>query len=803
MSRPASTTLRCLLIGVLIWATGCHPTQPFYLHEDGDLSHYLEKATEVEHADVDQMPLAEVQHAEKPLTLSNPEYREIWELSLEEVVSISMANSKIVRGGTAVRLQNGQLVSGTGEGSLTLNSVSRAFASTYDPAIVESNPGNSANGPSTDSGVAGVRAGVEAALSEFDAQVSVVGNDGNGAIASHSDRPQNIPPGQAFGLPQVETTSGGLTSQVTKRSAEGTTFAFRNVTNYNRGFTRPLGFQPLESTWTTAFEVEARHPLLRGRGAMINRMPVTIARIGTDIEIRSLQANLQDMLNNIETRYWDLYLAYRNLETAKIGRDSSLVTWRIIYDKWQAGTEPVQQEAQAREQYFAFRAQVETALRELYNNENELRLLMGLSATDGRLIRPKDEPTLAQVNFDWNEILVESVARRPELAGKRWEIKQRELELIWARNQLLPQLDVGAMYRWVGLGDDLINADRNGLNYPAAGSTAFDELTEGNYQEWGLFFSYAMPVGFRRELAGVRHAQLRLAREQALLEDMELDVSHGLARAIRNLDANYQLAQTNANRWAASQKEVESVEALYRGGKASLDLVLEAQRRRAQGQAAFWSAVCEYNKAIADVHTRKGSIMDYNGIAFEEGGWPDKAYWDAKGRARERDAALYMDYGWTRPGVISRGPGETVAPSIDGVHMEMPGQEYYEEIPAPEPTPANPSTEMIPTPEVEPMLPEARSTSRRATEVAVSQEAADQEVVAPAMVAAPLAARPVAARSAASRPVAPRAAVAASPAGNPLRSSSASSRRDSAVRPASYDESSSDNASPYSYTADR
>jgi hypothetical protein len=56
-----------------------------------------------------------------------------------------------------------------------------------------------------------------------------------------------------------------------------------------------------------------------------------------------------------------------------------------------------------------------------------------------------------------------------------------------------------------------------------------------------LLFQYQMPIGFRRELAGVRHAQLRLARDKALLEDMELDVSHGLSQAIRNLDTNLSL----------------------------------------------------------------------------------------------------------------------------------------------------------------------------------------------------------------------------------------------------------------------
>jgi outer membrane protein TolC len=417
-------------------------------------------------------------------------------------------------------------------------------------------------------------------------------------------------------------------------------------------------------------------------------MPIVLARIGTDVEILGVQDQLQDMLNNLELRYWDLYLRYRNLETAKVGRDSALVTWRIVYDKFVNDVEPVQAEAQAREQYFSFRAQVENALRELYDAENELRLLMGLAATDCRLIRPKDDPTLARVEFDWCEILAESIARRPELIQQRWVVKYRELELIQARNFLLPQLDVGAFYRWLGVGDDLIHANPNNINFPSPGSDAWSELTEGDFQEWGFLLSYNMPVGFRRELAGVRHAQLRLARDKAFLEDMELDVSHGLAKSVRHLDTSFQLSQTNANRWAASQKEVEAMEALYRGGRVALNDVLEAQRRRAIAQASFWQSVTEYNKAIADLHTRKGSIMEYNGICFEEGPWPQKAYWDALGRARERDAGTYIDYGWTRPKVVSRGEIPQVAPGIDAFSHE--GLPSAEEVQTPEPTPAQP-----------------------------------------------------------------------------------------------------------------
>lgn len=91
-------------------------------------------------------------------------------------------------------------------------------------------------------------------------------------------------------------------------------------------------------------------------------------------------------------------------------------------------------------------------------------------------------------------------------------------------------------------------------------------------------------------------------------------------------------------------------------GKSTLDLVLDAQRRRAQAQIDYYRALSEYNKSIAEVHFRKGSLLEYNNVHLAEGPWADKAYWDALGHARERDASYYLNYGYTRPNVISQGP---------------------------------------------------------------------------------------------------------------------------------------------------
>ena len=91
----------------------------------------------------------------------------------------------------------------------------------------------------------------------------------------------------------------------------------------------------------------------------------------------------------------------------------------------------------------------------MYAAEAQLRYMMGLAATDGRLIRPADEPTTAKVAFDWAETQGEAMARNVDLRRQRWRVKQRELELISAKNYLLPRLDAVGQYRWLGLGDDL------------------------------------------------------------------------------------------------------------------------------------------------------------------------------------------------------------------------------------------------------------------------------------------------------------------------------------------------------------
>src|SRR3972149_453515 len=148
-----------LVLSASVLATGCQPQQPFYCKEDGDLSHYLDVATDIEYPDVDEPSLDEVNCAQAPLTLKNTDNYEMWDLALEEAVRITLCNSQVMR-------QLGARVQSFAPETISQNIISPvALTTTYDPALVESGTG-APTGLNFASGQ-----GMESALSEFDAQL--------------------------------------------------------------------------------------------------------------------------------------------------------------------------------------------------------------------------------------------------------------------------------------------------------------------------------------------------------------------------------------------------------------------------------------------------------------------------------------------------------------------------------------------------------------------------------------------------------------------------------------------------------
>ena len=664
MKSSIATWIASLQFGALLF-TGCHPTQPLYLGQNGDLSHYLDKATAIEYPDLAVETLPEASQTYAPHSVDNHDY-EFLDITLEECVAYALANTKLVRAlpGSAQNVGN--------ISAQILSNQSAQLNTAYDPAITSATANtqplaiDQLGNRTLPRGA--VRAnqvgGVEDALSEFDAQYSSF------VSYNQTDRPRNVGPNNPFNPQQFQADDVTYQNAISKRMATGGVVSARTQSIYSRNnIPTPSIARLFPSDYTQTFEVQLQHPLMRGRGALINRIPVVLARINEDISLTEYEERIRNLVKEVENSYWDLYFSYWNVETSKIARDSALDVWRVAKAKFDAGQGQAFAEAQANAQVHQFQSQVELALAGanlpgadpgVFGRERNLRYLMGWAATDGRLLRPSDKPLTARVDFDWWAIQGEALLRNVDLRQQKWLVKQQELELITSKNQVLPELNVSALYRWLGVGNTLLQTSGNNVPFPNGPANAFEELLGGNYAEGSLRLEYIPPAfGARRALALVRGSQLRLAREVEVLKEKEVALTYELSENVNLMKSHNEQMQIKLNQWAASERDAQAWKDKFEVGDTNLDQILDnllrAQQRRAQAQIEYYRALSEYNKSIVQIHLLKGSLLEYNNIAMEEGAWAEKAYWDAQGNARERAAGVPLEYGASRPGVISQG----------------------------------------------------------------------------------------------------------------------------------------------------
>lgn len=539
-----------------------------------------------------------------------------WDLTLNEAIQFALANSSVMRKLGGHILQSPE-----------------QMPTIYDPSYVATDP----------------RYGEEAALSAFDAQLR------SRLFYEQNDRALNnslLGGGTNFFLQDLWRYQ----TELSKQAATGTRVAVRHnveddLNNAPRNIYGTAGDIDAHA-WTYNLEAEVRHPLMQGGGVDFNRIAgpnatpgeihgVLIARVNTAISAADFQLALRNYLSDVENAYWELVFAYRDLEAKKAARDRSLSTWqrlKALSSEEIAGAE-ADKLAQAEEQYYRYQQDVENAVGGrivdgtrvfngstggsfqgtggVYVAERRLRLVMGAPITDGRLIRPVSEPQLAEVVFAWDELVTTALSRRTEIVQQRLRIKRRSLELKANQNFLMPDLDLVAGYRRRGLGDHLYDSY-------APLSTGGPSTYTGT-DEWQMGVEFVMPLGYRQGHVGVRNAGLALARERAILNELERQVIHDVGNAVADVRRLHQAVETAYNRLVAAEKQFvvlndAAVQDSPRGRRIDYNLLLDAERRLADAQIAYHRAAIEYAVSLKNVNLETENLLPYCNVQIADAG---------------------------------------------------------------------------------------------------------------------------------------------------------------------------------------
>lgn len=549
----------------------------------------------------------------EPRRVRHPQPEELWPVTRADVLRMALARMAIIR-------DRGSFLS---PGNSLLNNP-EGTPSAFDAAIAESGGG------------AGGR-GVDAALADFDTSFAA------GNLWGRNELVQNnrfLSGGVTPGATLADETSA-FTSRFEKYLDGGGRVALSHNWNYslNNAPNRLFG-----SNYAGLLQAEYRQPLLAGYGSDFTEVSgplgkggrsgtvgqgVAIARINTNVSLTEFEARVQSLMKNVEDLYWDLAQTHRAYEIERSSRDDARKLWEQTKGRVDAGLENAgaADESQAREFFYERSAAAEDALTNFYQAEGQLRRLIGLPVNDGRFLHPVEEPMTAEFSPDWRLSLAEALTRRRELRRQQLLIKSLCAQHGAAKSLVRPQMDFVSAYRLNGFGDALLGGD-DGAGPGGLGSS-YETLLRRDQTGWNLGFEFSVPLGLRAANAQVRNLELRLAKARAALKAQETEISHELSHAFQNVDRWYSVAEMNGHRLDAAKQRVRTVEADYRAGRSQLDFLLRARLSEAQADAARSRSVAEYNKAIAELHYRKATLMEHHNIELAEGAWNPAAYSEA------------------------------------------------------------------------------------------------------------------------------------------------------------------------------
>ena len=520
------------------------------------------------------------------------------DVTVDDVIRIAMTNSKVLRdlGGRIVSQPNQTVTSDI-------------------PELVRSN----------------ATTGVAAALAAFDAQWKGTLN-----YSKTENGLRNPIIGSAITTIKQERGLGSI--GITKVGQAGTRVSLTHGHIYDAD---NVGVPP--SRFGEAFDtflfLEGRHPLARGGGRVYNAVAgpnspfgtyngYWIASIRSDIADDELRIATRDYVYNVIRGYWLLRFAYDAVKTRQAARDIAYDELQIVEGKHAEGVIDETVLLQAKDKYLAAQQLLEDAVAGpperklagllgpngalisgtelgLRSLERRLRLLIGLPAGEGGLLRPIDEPVQAPIQFDFQEVLRMSMVSRPELRRQAKVVESHRMEWLAARNLRLPSVDLIGSYRVHGFGNSVFGD----ANVPE--DSSMSEFLKGNLQDISAGVEITRPIGNRLAATAERNAMVAISRENAILEAQQLEISHEVTSALAEIERCLRAVQTSDERVNVARRAYENLAAKFDEGiSISKESVLESKRTIVELELGAAIARVDYSIALASLSVAQGTLLN-------------------------------------------------------------------------------------------------------------------------------------------------------------------------------------------------
>jgi len=368
-------------------------------------------------------------------------------------------------------------------------------------------------------------------------------------------------------------------------------------------------------------------PLLRG---LIWNQPwtrVKVTRILHDLDLENFRTEVMDTVRDIEGAYWGLIaneeqlrVEEKSLETAKALLDQTKTQYEVgVVSK----VEVTEAEAGVAAREFT---RITAEATYLSAQDRLINLVLGpnLTAESKLMIEPTDRPEdYVSYDVDVEESTRKGLENRPELAVAQWEIERQQVQLKFAKNQRLPQLDLVGEYGNEGLAGDP-NPDLNplfgtgalgiGNNYRDSYDNFFSQ-SAADRVVGGAIFSIPIPNTAGRH--GVSKSELELRRAVVQKRRVEQQIVLEVRLAARNLTAAQEGIEASRRRVDAAAEQLRAEKIRLEYGESTPFDVLLRERDLVAAETEKIFAFRVYRTSVTDLDRGQGTILQSRNIAID------------------------------------------------------------------------------------------------------------------------------------------------------------------------------------------
>ena len=423
---------------------------------------------------------------------------------------------------------------------------------------------------------------------------------------------------------QINAESNDYSIQLSQLIPAGGSFSIGLGSNKSKSNQKLLSVNP---RYSTRLSFNFSQPLLKDFGFKVSRREIIVAQNNRDISESQLRGILMDTIYNVEKAYWDLTYSIENLkvkrQSLELARDLLAKNKKEV----EVGTMAPIEVLSAQAEVASREADIIQAEALVKNNEDNLKTIINLAAWENDIevkIVPADKPSFEKKEISLEEALLTAMENRPDLQATKVDLNNKEIDLSFAKNQLLPDLRLSASYWSPGLsGTQFIFDPRDPFggpigSYAGKPSDALRDTLNFKFKNWSVDITLSIPL--HTVLSRAQYAQAKVSLEQATLslKNQEQQVYLEIRNAVRAVQTNYERVQAYRVARELADKKLEAEQKKLKVGLTTNYVVLNYQRDLADAQSSELRAVIDYNLSLADLERAMGTSLNRKNIKITE-----------------------------------------------------------------------------------------------------------------------------------------------------------------------------------------